>query len=346
MRNRSQRHRGLAFGRGALLAITLATGCATPPQPPPPAPVPDLVWPAPPDPPRIRYVQSIRVPADVGMRRNAAVRFFRWVTGADEEDRLAKPFGIAVDEVGNLCLTDTATASVSVIDTAKKTWHRWDRAGSVPLISPVAIAKRRETVFVADSALGAVIVFSDRGKLIQQLTNHLERPVAIALAGESLLVADSARHCIVEFDQDGRYVSEFGRRGDQPGDLNFPTHLATDGEGQIYVTDSMNGRIQIFDRNHQYRTTIGQTGDCVGCFSRPKGVAVDSFGHIYIVDGNFDNIQIFNQEARILLPFGSTGEQPGQFWLPNGIAISENNDIYIADCYNRRVQVFTYVGVP
>jgi DNA-binding beta-propeller fold protein YncE len=327
-----------------IAALLAMCGCATPEASQTKSEA-QLVWPSLPDPPRIAYVQSITGPADVGIKSSAGTRALRWIFGSSKgAESLVKPFGVATDENGNLLITDTGANAVSCYNRAKRTWQRWDRIGTNRFIAPVAMAKRGDMIFIADSGRPAVIAFSENGKSSFTITNQLQRPAGLALAGEQLLVADSARHAVVIFDLGGRHLSEFGRRGAGPGEFNFPTHIAAGADGHVFVTDSMNARVQVFDRNGRFESQLGSAGDAPGHFGRPKGVAVDSHGHVYVIDGLFDVVQIFDRDGRLLLNFGGSGSKPGEFWLANGIAIGRENDIYVADAYNHRVQVFKYIG--
>jgi DNA-binding beta-propeller fold protein YncE len=305
------------------------------------------VWPAAPAEARLSYVQSIYSPKDIGLNPSGWSRLGKWLTGQSQASQpLVKPFGIAVDEAGDICLTDTGAASVCYFDRVHHKFQRWSRIGKLSFQSPVAVVKRDDDFFVADSALGMVIAFDREGKLRFTITNSLARPVALALTTNEILVADSQLHRVAAFDLQGGFLFQFGRRGAGPGEFNFPTHLAVDGQGHVFVTDSMNSRIQMFDAQGHFLGLIGAPGDASGHFNRPKGVAADSFGHIYVVDAMFDNVQIFDTGGRFLLDFGSTGSGPGEFWLPAGIAISGDNQIFVADSYNRRIQVFKYIGTP
>ncbi len=326
-----------------LLVGRFTSGCSTPKEPSPAAPA--LIWPAPPDAPRIAYVRSISGPEDVGIRLSAGARALRWIFGSNKEaEILVKPFGVALDEDGNLCITDTGVNAVCFHNRTKKTWQRWDRIGNLRFASPVSVAKRHGTIFVADSGLARIVAFSEKGSLVFTITNRLERPAGIAIQGERLFVVDSARHAVLIFDLNGNFLSEFGQRGARAGEFNYPTHIAADLEGNLFVTDSMNARVQIFDRTGKVKAQLGSAGDAPGHFGRPKGLAVDSFGHVYVIDGLFDRVQVFDRTGALLLNFGGSGSEPGQFWLANGVAIGRTNEIYVADAYNRRVQVFNYVG--
>jgi DNA-binding beta-propeller fold protein YncE len=322
----------------------LATGCSTTPKPSPP-PSSTLVWPAAPDTPRIAYVHSFSRPSDLGIRQSAFTRFGHWLTGSEKgNETLAKPFGLALDENDNLCLTDTGANRVSFYDRSKMKWQSWNQFGRIRLASPVAIAKSQGIFYVADSALASVLAFDSSGKLLLQITNHLERPSGLIVLNSQLFVADSRRHCIVVFDLRGKFQREFGKRGFRPGEFNFPTHLAADSQGNLLVTDSMNSRVQVVDLQGTFKGEIGKMGDSTGQFSRPKGAAVDPSGRMYVVDGIFDNVQIFDPAGRFLMPLGEAGSKAGEFWLPNGIAIRRDGEILVADSYNHRVQVFKYVG--
>jgi DNA-binding beta-propeller fold protein YncE len=325
-----------------ILLLVFVAGCAntkTQPQ------ATNLVWPDPPEQARLQYIGSASQPADLGFKTSGFSRFANWLIGTPKgNEKFVKPFGVALDEVGELCITDTGANVVSFFDSAHKRWHRWGKIGNTRFASPVAVAKQGEMLVVADSALPAVIGFDTKGNLLFEISRGLNRPVGVAIAENKLFVVDSQANAVSVFDLHGKFLSQFGERGLGPGQFNFPTHINVDSRGMLLVTDSMNGRVQMFDLAGACKGQIGSPGDSSGHFGRPKGAAADSFGHIYALDALFDNLQIFNREGQLLLPVGETGSRPGEFWMPNGIAITRDNRIYIADAYNRRIQIFKYVA--
>jgi DNA-binding beta-propeller fold protein YncE len=305
-----------------------------------------LVWPAPPDPARVEFVQSISSPRDAGIKIPPLKKVANWFTGEDPgNEPLLKPFAVAFDADANLVATDTGANAVVFFNRKDKKWRRWTTIGKLRFASPVGVAKQGNQIFVADSVLGAVIVFNPDGKLLRTITNQLERPVAVALLNDRLFVADSQQHAIRVFRLDGTADGGFGQRGTGAGEFNFPTHLAARGN-RLYVTDSMNSRVQVLDPSGRFLAQVGRPGDGPGAFSRPKGVALDTEGRAYIVDAMADNVQIFDAEGRLLLALGGSGQAPGQFWLPAGIAISPRNEIAVADSYNHRLQLFQLLTPP
>ena len=303
------------------------------------------IWPPPPAAPRIAFRQSIGSPRDWGIRPAWWTRLVDVVTGESHREDLVKPFGVGVAETGELLVTDSGVNVVTAWDRVNRRRHRWDRVGPYRFRSPVAVLQFHSMIYVADSDLRVVLGFDAAGQIRLAITNGLERPAGLAIADEKLFVADAGQHRVIIYNLKGQRVGQFGQRGVAPGEFNFPTHLASDTHGNLFVTDSMNARVQILDQQTgQPRGVIGRLGDGSGQFSKPKGVAVDQAGHVYVVDAAFDNIQIFDQQGRFLLAFGSLGAQPGEFWLPAGIAIDPQDHIYVADSYNRRIQIFQYVG--
>lgn len=324
-------------GFGATLAVRASSEAAPP----------ERVWPLPPDPVRIAFVRSIERPADAGVRLSGWSKLGNLITGGDKgNENFVKPFGLSLDEEGNVCITDTGAAAVCFWDRANRKWYRWTEIGKLRFALPVSIAKRGGRLYVADSGLNAVLIFDQRPRLLRTITNNLGRPSGVAVSSDVLFVADSQQHRISRYSLSGEYISSFGRRGAAEGEMNFPTHIWVSPRGEVLVTDSMNHRVLAFDSTGKFINTVGGLGDGPGLFSRPKGIALDADRNIYVVDGLSDRVQIFNFQGQLLLNIGEPGSGSGQFWLPNGIAVDRKGAIFIADSYNRRLQVLQYLGPP
>src|SRR5438046_7032695 len=95
-------------------------------------------------------------------------------------------------------------------------------------------------IYVADSGRPSILIFTESGKFLMEITNKVERPTGLLIQGGHLLVTDSKRHSVLAYDLSGNFLSETGRRGINPGEFNFPTHIAADSEGTLFLTDSLN----------------------------------------------------------------------------------------------------------
>jgi DNA-binding beta-propeller fold protein YncE len=220
--------------------------------------------------------------------------------------------------------------------------------GAKRFASPTGIAcGPGRSLFVADSALGAVVELDGEGRTLRRIgEGELGRPTGLALDRErgELYVADTASHEIRVFDAAGRPARRFGRRGEAEGEFNYPTHLWFRG-GDLYVADTMNGRVQVFARGEALpRLVVGARGLYVGQLVRPKGVATDSAGNIYVIESYYDHLLVYDREGRFLLPIGGLGRGEGQFYLPSGLWTDERDRVYVADMFNGRVVVFQFLG--
>ncbi|OGD11839.1 MAG: hypothetical protein A2W20_04550 [Candidatus Aminicenantes bacterium RBG_16_66_30] len=76
----------------------------------------------------------------------------------------------------------------------------------------------------------------------------LGRPLALALGGDALFVADAQDCAIKVFSKEGRFLRAFGRKGQGPGELSFPSGVAAAGD-RVLVADKFNSRVQVFDHD-------------------------------------------------------------------------------------------------
>ena len=313
------------------------------------------VWPLPPEQPRVRYVMTLRGVADFAPPKKPS-RWRKALLGEDTTQKplesMAKPYGIAVAPTGEVYVTDTSSGRVFVFNEAAKTVTFVGTSGTGRVTKPIGVAVDADgRVFVADSALGRVFGYAQDGSLAVAIGRDGEFQNASGLAidreNKLLYVADSKKHQVLCYSSvDGAAVRVIGERGSDPGMFNFPTNLAVDREGRLYVADTLNFRVQVFDKNGSHLRSIGGIGDTPGRLNRPKGVGVDSEGHIYVADASFNNFQIFDLDGNILLFVGMAGREVGEFILPAGLYVDHQDRIYVADQGNGRVQVFQYVKAP
>jgi len=306
----------------------------------------NLVWPMPPEQPRIRYIKSWRGQTNFKRQDDFKDALF----GIERRGlHLAKPYGVAVNADGSrMYVTDAKLRGVVVFDMKKENVHMLKTDAMGGLASPVEVrVDSKGRIYVTDSFGGKLMVYKPNGETLRSLgrADGMKRPTGLALdeAHNRIYVSDVVNHQIMVYDFDGHFIKRFSKRGSDPGYLNFPNNLAVDKDGKIYVTDSGNFRVQIFSPEGEYISSFGKLGDGFGAFARPKGIAVDSDNHIYVLDAAFGNYQIFNDAGQLLLFVGTVGRGPGMFWLPAGMYIDNNDKIYVVDSLNKRVQVFQYI---
>lgn len=326
-----------------LIAAAIVGGCtSTPSQPVTRA---EVQWPPLPTESRIRYLYSIKSPADLGIRRGLLSRAWRLFKG-EGDPILGRPTGLYADR-NTLLVTDTGRRTVHVFELARKRYDQLPRDPVDEFQFPVDAVRHPDgRIFVTDSVTGVIHIFDDGDYAGAFGRSELRRPTGIALSAdaEHALVVDTAASEVLVFStHDYKLERRTGDESMPAVSFHYPTHIAIDGHGTVLVTDALNFRVQLLGPNLDAVSSIGAAGDGPGYFSRPKGLAVDDEGHIYVADALFDNVQVFRNDGAMLLAFGESGQGPGQFWLPADVAIDEQNHIYVADSYNGRVQVFEYL---
>ena len=310
----------------------------------------NLVWPAPPEQPRIKFVRTLFsedqiVPPESTMSR---IRDSLLGKASKSGRQLKKPYAVHADNRGRLFVADSGWGKVLVFDEPNKSFSIWGTNGKGILSKPLGLTSDSHgNIYVTDSVKQRAVVFDPNGEFLYAmgLKGELQRPIGIAVDEKRnrVYVVDSKAHQIVVYNKAGKLVERIGKRGSEPGEFNWPTNITLDSSGKIYITDSMNFRIQILNPDGTSNRAFGENGDGRGQFVRAKGIAVNSLGHIYVSDAAFNNIQIFSNEGKLLLDVGTLGSEPGQFILPAGIFIDKENKIYVADQYNFRIQVFQYL---
>lgn len=307
---------------------------------------PPLVWPAAPDPPRIRYLLSIQRPADIGARRSLFRRVLDAVTGGGEDRGLVQPHGLVVDSLGRIYVADPGAPGVHMFDPGRGRYALYRSAGSEEFRSPVGITLGPDgLLYVADSELRAVVALDSNGDPQFRIDDGLLRPTGLAYdaARDRLYIVDTHRHRVNVVGPRGEPRFTIGSRGTGPGQFNFPTSLWLDDQGILYLTDALNFRVQIFGPDGRHRAGFGRHGDGVGDMALPKGLGTDRDGHIYVVEGLYDAVNVFDPAGRLLLSFGQPGRGRGEFWLATGLAVDRQNRLYVADSFNSRIQVFQYL---
>ena len=79
--------------------------------------------------------------------------------------------------------------------------------------------------------------------------------------------------------------------------FNYPSDIAVDKNGNIYVLDTKNARIQEFSPEGRYLSSIGRKGGGPGEFMMPDGLDIDREGGLIVSDGAQGRIQVFPPEG-------------------------------------------------
>jgi sugar lactone lactonase YvrE len=310
----------------------------------------DLVIPPPPEPTRYRleFIYSGSSDYDEGSK---AADLLLGKKSAAENHNLFKPFGVVSDGKGLVYVSDTAKPPrVEVFDDVKKQVRLIGAEGEGRLVLPLGMALDPSgDLYVADAKQRTVFHYGGAGAFKGTFGSKdtLERPTAVAVdsARGLLYVCDTGGHRVQVYDLAGaKLIRTIGKRGNGPGELNYPEGVTVGKDGRVYVVDALNFRYQVFDADGKFLATHGQIGQEPGAFARPKGIALDSDGHVYVSDAAFCNVQVFDDQGRLLIWIGGPGAAPGQFQLTEGVFVDAADRVFVVDQMNKRVQRYHYLA--
>ena len=176
------------------------------------------------------------------------------------------------------------------------------------------------------------------------------RPLRVVICYSFLLIASQgiASPMTANASERPRFLLEWGRKGSENGEFDFPIGIAINRADEVFVTDFTNSRVQRFSSDGTFLSAFE-----VAPF--PGGIALDREGNLFIAHAGIppsrydrprqrDKIAVFSAEGKPLREWGKFGTGDGEFDMPGGIAISDNGRVYVADQCNRRIQVFDTQG--
>jgi sugar lactone lactonase YvrE len=351
--NPSAHYSQLCLSWLASVAILLLSACAANVRVAPAPPGPALLYPAAPDSPRFVFERSIRSSADV-VAESEQSSLMRALTGTGfGVEALAKPYAIAAYR-GRILVSDSVERFVKVFDVARGRYYKiGDGNGEGVLAKPLGLSVDAQgMVYVADATAKFVYAYDIDGRFQRKIAGpgFFDRLTSVTVSPDgSLLYAvdiggvNSELHRVRVFNAlTGAHLFDIGRRGNGPGEFNFPRDVAIGTQGRLYVVDGGNFRVQVFDRDGKYLSSFGSVGKQPGNFARPKEIATDRSGNVYVADTAFGNFQIFSAQGELLMFIGERAETaaPGQYMLPSGIAVDEDGRVLFVDQWFRKIDVF------
>jgi DNA-binding beta-propeller fold protein YncE len=302
----------------------------------------------------IRFVKQYPVSRAELKKPAITRRITDLIIGAKGSVTLSKPIAIEATNPNNFVVLDQGIEGPFLVKENAGEFPRavrkYQNANPKNLFSSLVgmcLMPDNEILF-SDSRLNKIFSFISEEKEIKEFktSQDLQQPTGIAWSNinKELWVVETSAHRISIFNEKGELKKTIGKRGNGPGEFNYPTSIWIDKSGDVYIIDAMNFRVQIFNKDGAFESMFGKEGDATGYFARPKGIATDSYGNIYVSDALFHVIQIFDRKGQYLYNFGSQGREKEQFWMPSGMFIDDNNYIYVADSYNSRIQIFQLIN--
>lgn len=332
-------------GRSAIAALTLAgalgAGCATTREKP-------AAWPPPPEKARVVHVRFFRTPDDLdpGFGR----KLLDALLPRDSSAAVQSPVALALSpDERYLYVGGGITTRFVRVDLKNRTMSRFVRSSDQAPSSVFGIATDAEgNVYASDWRGSIVLVYDKEGRFLRKIgQGKVEVPTGIAVdrRGQQLYVvcggtSQNVDHRIEVFSLKGQHLRTMGKRGEAPGEFNFPGGIVVRPDGTLWVADKLNFRIQVFDSTGNLVEQFGEIGrGMAGTFDKIRGLSFDTFGNIYIVD-TMQGVHILNPKHQPLMLFA----QPGFTGSPNAVLVDSKNRIFVSDYGSNGIHEFQLVN--
>jgi len=159
-----------------------------------------LIWPQPPEEPRIRYIGTISTEADLEKQVSWTQGLGELLFGKEKIGVLVTPYAVTVDRRDRLFVADTTGGVVHSFDLNTRAYKQFaDIPDGKKLSKPVGLAIVDDWIYVVDSALREVCVFDGKGKFRGRFgSERFIRPSGIAYYAEQdeLYVSDTGGHVV------------------------------------------------------------------------------------------------------------------------------------------------------
>ncbi|MFZ5640509.1 MAG: 6-bladed beta-propeller [Bacillota bacterium] len=167
------------------------------------------------------------------------------------------PVTVTTDRSGNLYVSDLSLQRILVFNDAGKFIRSFGRAGSNPgelsYVNGIAVDDDGDgRIYLSNSNNGRVDEYTMDGRFVKTISGSrvLTNPKGITFDRDNhrVYVADTFAHQIFGIGTDGNVFENIGKRGIDSGGFNFPTAVATDDEGRLYIADRENNRVEVYAR--------------------------------------------------------------------------------------------------
>lgn len=214
--------------------------------------------------------------------------------GAQQFDfRLSQPNGLSVDGAGHLWVADGDNNRVQQLSAEGAFLSSFGGCPGNDFTSAGCISGLSSAVVDPSGALRTVQLDATGPSTMGQIPRLVKR-----------------------FTPAGAFVSHFGSLGTGPGELDNPSSVDVDPDGNLYVVDRNHDRVLKYDSGGNVLATAGtgMAGSTANQFDDPADVAVAG-ERVYVTDVANHRIQVLNRSMAFVGSF--TTDTPN---LPNGIS--------------------------
>jgi sugar lactone lactonase YvrE len=173
----------------------------------------------------------------------------------------------------------------------------------------------------------------------------------------NMYVMDSGNHRIQKFDSEGNFLGTFGRKGQGPGEFQYPHSIDIDDRGFMYISDSGNQKIQILKPDGALEKEIKKTDQAPGIVRirsdrmiMGQGASLYSFSMISMEEEPElpKLIKVLDLDAEIQNEFGDQKDYKDMLVNRLGnryhFAVDKESNVYLSFDYQNRIEKYSPEG--
>jgi trimeric autotransporter adhesin len=247
------------------------------------------------------------------------------------------PYGLVFDHAGNLYFSDSSNNVIRKVTPAG-------------IISTLSTPQLANPAGLAMDAAGNLYI-AVQGS-INSVPNNVNLILKVSPSGAVTTVAGNGTG---GFSGDGGPATS--------AELNGPSGVAIDAQGNLYIADTLNNRVRKVTPDGTISTVAGNgtslySGDggpaVAAQLSGPRGLALDAGGDLFIADTGNNVVRKISASGTIITVagngtpgFSGDGGQAtaAQLNSPAGVAVDGNGNVFISDTANERVRKVSANGV-
>ena len=254
---------------------------------------------------------------------------------------LKNPWGLAACDNGDVVVAERSADRVTIMNKEGKKVRSFGTKGQFTSPCGVAISIDRH-ILVTDKHRLLKLTF--RGECVNSFDSRnsqlqLNNPCDLVVHPTTgqIFVANENNNCIQVFNNDLTFSHTITVHGDQT--LIFPSDVALDSGGHLYVAEWKNHTIMKLTTTGQYITRFGSWGSAPGQLNCPFSLTISN-NLVYVGDFGNHRVSVFDTKGTYVCCFGKRGSGEGEFHHPIGITADANHTLYVSDHLNQRIMIY------
>ena len=200
----------------------------------------------------------------------------------------------------------------------------------------LALDEPNQLIYIADGDNSRIQVVSFAGKFLNRFGQGiLKSPWGIAVIEDNVFVTDRDLHALFQFSKkDYKLVRRTATRGGGKGQLNYPSGLCIDYNGDVYVADNGNHRVSVFSKDLNFLKHLFTQQ-----LRYPCDVKVTP-NSVVVLDWSTNCIHFFSRSGALLHSCVTQGED-GMVFDPLFFCLDPAGNILITDYYRHNIKILS-----